>query len=332
MLAARFPHPASGAPTNEGQNLAVSTEGFRNSRVLVTGGTGSIGSGLVEELRRLGAREIRVVARRKRGPQGSSGPSDVRFVRADISDIGALADAVEGVDLIFHLAALKDVVACEADPDAALRTNVSGSANVLTAATNEPRVRRLIAVSSDKACAPWGVLGMTKALMERIVTETALKSRRSFGSVRLGNVWGASGSVLKRWQHSADREGHIDVTDPMMTRFVLTQQEAVQHLLTLASRPFAGEVVAPRMRAYRLGDLADAFAEERGASVRLIGARAGEKMHEDLVSKEEAPTAHVEGDLIVIGGGREGRGIDPFSSADAEIVPEMELRELVRSS
>ena len=307
-------------------------EAFRNARVLVTGGTGSIGSALVEELHGLGAREIRVLARLARAPQDSSGAPNVRFVQADVADAGKVADAVKGVDLVFHLAALKDVAACEADPEAALRTNVEGSVNILLAASNEPRVRRLIAVSSDKACAPSGVLGMTKALMERIVTETAVKGKRSFGSVRLGNVWGASGSVLRRWQESAGREGRIDVTDRTMTRFVLTQDEAIRHLLELASRPFAGEVVAPRMRAYRLGELADVFAEESGAAVRVIGARAGEKLHEDLVSNGEASAARFEGDLIVIDGRRDGIGIDPFSSADAELVPATELRDLVRSS
>jgi UDP-N-acetylglucosamine 4,6-dehydratase len=310
----------------------VSTEDLRGSRVLVTGGTGSIGSALVDELRRLGAREIRVLARHDRGRPSSPDAGDVNFVEADIAEAGTLADAVEGIDLIFHLAALKDVAACEADPDAALRTNVVGSANLLMAASNEPAVRRLVAVSSDKACAPSGVLGMTKATMERAVTQMARDGTRSFGSVRLGNVWGASGSVLRRWQDSARRERRIDVTDPKMTRFFLTQHEAIGLLVALASRPFAGEVVAPRMRAYRLNDLADVFARETGAAVRIVGAGAGEKLHEDLVSKEEAPTARVEDDLIVIDGRRGGAGISPFTSEDADMVSETELRDLVRSS
>src|SRR5439155_23651787 len=220
----------------------------------------------------------------------SSSAADIRFLEADIADAAKLADAVKGIDVVLHLAAVKDVAACEADPDAAMRTNVVGSANLLMAASNEAGVRRLIAVSSDKACAPSGVLGMTKALMERVVTQIAEEGARSFGSVRFGNVWGASGSVLKRWHESAAQDRRIDVTDPMMTRFVLTPREAIAHLVALSSRSFAGEVVAPRMRAYRLGDLADVFAQERGVAVRVIGARAGEKLHEDLVSKDEALT------------------------------------------
>jgi UDP-glucose 4-epimerase len=145
-------------------------------------------------------------------------------------------------------------------------------------------------------------------------------------------VWGASGSVLKRWQESAAQDRRIDVTDPMMTRFVLTQREAIAHLVALASRPFAGEVVAPLMRAYRLGDLADVFAQERGVAMRIIGTRAGEKLHEDLVSKDEALTARTEGDLIVIDGRQSGSGMSPFTSADAESVSANELRELMRAS
>ena len=144
-------------------------------------------------------------------------------------------------------------------------------------------------------------------------------------------MWGASGSVLKRWEESAARDGHIDVTDPEMTRFVLTLPEAVGHLVALASRPFTGEVVAPRMRAYRLGDLAEVFAEENGVAVRIVGPRAGEKVHEDLVSKDEAPNSVAEGGLLVIGGGPGGPGIGTFTSADADRLSESELRELVRS-
>jgi len=312
----------------------VSTNGIRDSRVLVTGGTGSIGTALVQELRRLEAREIRVLARHERTGRAvhALGATEVRFIEADIADTDKLADAIEGVEVVFHLAALKDVAACESDPRAAVRTNVVGSANLLMAASMAQGVRQLIAVSSDKACAPSGVLGMTKAMMERVVSQIAEEGRRSFGSVRFGSVWGASGSVLKRWQESAAQERRIDVTDPNMTRFVLNQREAIGHLVALASRPFAGEVVAPRMRAYRLGDLADVFARGNGVAMRVVGARAGEKVHEDLVSKGEAPAARVEGDLIVIGSRREGSGISPFTSADADPLSEMELRELVHSS
>ena len=305
----------------------VTMEGLKDSRVLVTGGTGSIGAALVDELRRQGAREIRVLARRQRAEA-----ANVRFVEADIADRDKLAEAVDGVDVVFHLAALKDVAACEADPDAALRTNVVGSTNLLIAVRNEPVVRRLIATSSDKACAPSGVLGMTKSIMERVVTQFAREGGRSFGSVRFGNVWGASGSVLSRWRESASRDGLIDITDLEMTRFILTQQEAIGHLIALASRPFTGEVVAPRMRAYRLGDLAEVFAEEHKVDVRIVGPRAGEKVHEDLVSKDEAQGARIEGDLIVIDGRPGGSAVAALTSADAERVSKSELRELLRAS
>lgn len=304
---------------------------LQNSCVLVTGGTGSIGAALVEELQLHGVREVRVLARRKRTYHAGrlQEATNIHYIEADIADAGGLTNVLEGVDIVFHLAALKDVTACEADPETAHRTNVVGSANLLMATSHVPGVSRLVAVSSDKACAPRGVLGTTKAIMERLVTESARERRRSFGSVRLGNVWGASGSVLARWDESAARDGHIDVTDPQMSRFTVTQEEAVRLLVALATRPFTGEVVAPRMRAYRLGDLANAFAKERSVSVRIIGPRPGEKVHEDLVSAEEAPVAREEGDLIVIDGRVEGPGIDPFTSAHAETLSELELRELV---
>jgi UDP-N-acetylglucosamine 4,6-dehydratase len=308
----------------------VTIPSLRDSCVLVTGGTGSIGTALIEELRLIGVRELRVLARHQRAIRAERLAS-VRFIEADIADAGGLIAAVEGVDVVFHLAALKDVTACETDPETAYRTNVVGTANLLRAAQREPRLHQLIVISSDKASMPSGVLGLTKALVERLVAQVANREGRSFGSVRLGNVWGSSGSVLQRWEETARIEHRIDVTNPSMTRFLMRPAEAVACLTSLARRSFAGEIVAPRMRAYRLGDLAEVFAEERQVVIRMVGARAGEKLHEDLVSSAEAAVAHNEGDLVVIDRRRGEGGLSPVTSADAERVPWEELRTLVRS-
>ena len=300
--------------------------------VLVTGGTGSLGQVLVRRLREAGAREIRVAARRAPPPGllPSSASCDVSFVAADVGDADAVRSLVTGVDVIFHLAALKDISRCEDDPMAAMRTNIIGSMNVVTAALREPRLRRLVAVSSDKACAPTSVLGMTKSLMERIVSRASAGGAHAYGSVRLGNVWGAGGSVLDRWRRSAAEDGHIDVTDARMTRFLLTLAQAVDVLIAATSRPFAGEVVAPLMRAYRVGDLADAFRQVHGVTIREIGRRPGEKLDEELVSPDEALISRREGSLYVVGARDVGVPTLPFSSANADRVSVGELRNLLQ--
>ena len=282
---------------------------------------------MVDVLGRFGPGEIRVLARRTQ--TATQSPAPVRFLAGDISDPDAIAQAIDGCDVVFHLAALKDGAVCEADPDRALRTNVLGSANVLLAARREERVRRLIAISSDKASAPTSVLGMTKALMERLVTQVAAATGRSFGSVRLGNVLGASDSVLMRW-HASARSGWIEVTDPKMTRFALTREEAVSHIVALCSRSLEGEVVVPLMRAYQLGELATAFAEEHRVAVRITGARPWEKAHATLLSEDEALIARRDGDLVVIDPRKPGGGLGVITSAGADRLSEKELANFVR--
>lgn len=306
---------------------------MKRASVLVTGGTGALGGVLVARLRESGAREIRVAARHAppRGLFQASSPSEVSFVSADIGDVEAVRSLVTGVDVIFHLAALKDISRCEDEPMAALRTNVIGSLNVVAAALGEPRLRRLVAVSSDKACAPASVLGMTKSLMERIVSLASAGGVHAYGSVRLGNVWGTDGSVLDRWRRSAAQDGRIDVTDARMTRFLLTPAQAVDVLLAAASRQLGGEVIAPVMRAYRVGDLADAFCEVTSVTVREIGPRPGEKLHEDLVSPEEALNSRREGALYVVGSRGVHNPTTPFTSADADRLSVGELRRLVQA-
>jgi FlaA1/EpsC-like NDP-sugar epimerase len=307
---------------------------LKDARILVTGGTGSLGLNLIHRLAEAGARDIRIVARHAPTVPLQGSPScQVRFLALDIARPGEFASTLlDGVDVVFHLAAMKDVSACEENPLEAVRTNVVGSANVVSAALAQPNVRLLLAASSDKACAPTSVLGMTKALMEKMVSRASHETSRSFGSVRLGTVWGTTGSVLTRWRATAARDGHFDVTDPAMTRFVLMPSEAVDVFLAVSSKPFAGQLVAPRMRSYQLGDLAEAFGAEHSVVARIVGRRRGEKLHEDLVSHEEAATTDQVGSMYIVGGERPSAPVTPFSSAQADRLSMSELRELVRAS
>jgi UDP-N-acetylglucosamine 4,6-dehydratase/5-epimerase len=298
--------------------------------VLVTGGDGSLGRLLVARLRDAGSREVRIVSRRPPAdPIGSTAACTIRYFGADVAVVGSIAPYLTGVDTVFHLAALKDVSQCEDDPIAAMRTNVFGTTNVLEAAVQANSVDKFVAVSSDKACEPVSVLGMTKALMERVITRVAKDTDMSLGSVRLGNVWGTKGSVLDRWSASVRAHRRFDVSDTEMTRFFLLPVAAIDVLMELASRSFRGEIIAPRMRAYRLGDLAEAFGDEHRASAQETGRRPGEKLHEDLVSTDEARTARADGHLYIVGRNA-GGGVRPVTSIGAERVSISELRELIR--
>jgi UDP-N-acetylglucosamine 4,6-dehydratase len=308
------------------------TKAFEGARVMVTGGTGSVGHRLVSRLANAGAREIRVVGRKRpRVPFGRLPSCEVGFIAADIAAPSGVVSLLSGIDMVFHLAAMKDVPSCEESPLEAVRTNVLGSSNVIAAAIAQPTVSRLLATSTDKACAPTSVLGMTKALMERLISRASREEARSFGAIRLGNVWGASGSVLTRWRQTAAEDGHIDVTEPTMTRFVLMPDEAVEMIMTAALQHFSGEVIAPRMRAYRLGDLAEAFCAEHNARTRVVGRRRGEKIHEDLVSEEEAVNSRQIESMYQLGG-TGAPGIAPFNSGHADRLSVGELRDLVRAS
>jgi UDP-N-acetylglucosamine 4,6-dehydratase/5-epimerase len=184
---------------------------------------------------------------------------------------------------------------------------------------------RFVAASSDKASNPAGVYGLTKALMERQVC--TVESDADFGAVRLGSIWAASGSVVALWSRSDSRV--IEVTEPSMTRFFLPLNDAVDLLIAGAQRKLHGQVFAHRMRAYVLGDLAAAFRRQYGFSVRIVGPRDGEKLHEDLIAPSEAPYAVWHHDELLISPGRRQLGAASFSSADAQKLSTVDLERLV---
>ncbi len=294
----------------------------RGRNVLVTGGTGFLGRALVRRLVALRPRKIRIVsqseARRSQFQQMLRGADvPLAFVTGDIADPFVVRRAMDGAQVVFHLAAMKHVDFCEGQPYQAVKTNVLGSKTLLDAALREPRLECFIAVSSDKAANPVGVYGMTKALMERMICEAQAESGGRFAVVRCGNFWGSTASVVPIWLRNVREGRELHVTDPRMTRFVILSQEGVDLLLYAAQRGSRGEIVARAMPVYELGDLAAVFSERYGVAARVVGTRPGEKLHEDLISAMEAPFTRRDGDEFVITPGRPQDGTKPFSSADA---------------
>jgi UDP-N-acetylglucosamine 4,6-dehydratase len=297
--------------------------------VLVTGGNGWLGRRLVRALLQQG-RSVRIYGRLRvasRAGESVPGPllEQVEFRAGEMTDGVAITEALNGVKTIFHLAAQKAVDLCERDPVQAVRTNVIGTSILLECAHNVG-VSRLIAASTDKASEPAGVLGATKLLMERILT-SAIGGPRST-AVRLGALPESGGSVLERWRRTA-RAGYIEVTDPEMTRFAMTSDEAIDLLIESAALD-GGEIIAKALPAYRLGDLADVFAAERGTRIDVVGLRSGERTHEVLVSDAEAPYARRDGDLFVITPGQRQNGTGRYSSDRAPRVTTAQLADWVK--
>lgn len=274
--------------------------------ICVTGGTGSIGSEIVRQVLKHEPAMVRVLSRDeykqsllRREFQGSS---NIRYLLGDVRDVDRLRRAFEGVDLVFHAAALKRVESTEYDPLEAIKTNVLGSQNVIVAAL-ETTVRRVVNVSTDKAVNVTTTMGATKLLAERLVTWASFYRRmphKIFCSVRFGNVLDSRGSVLPIWRDQIRQGGPVTLTDPEMRRFFMTVPAAAQLVLEAAARAEGGEVFVLRMKSVRIADLCEVMIEElapkyghkpEDIAIRTIGVTPGEKRDEDLLTDSEQACA-----------------------------------------
>jgi UDP-N-acetylglucosamine 4,6-dehydratase/5-epimerase len=273
--------------------------------VLITGGTGSFGSKLVEVLlERHEPEAIRVFSRdelkqselRRRFADDAD---RIRYLIGDVRDLPRLTRAMRGVDLVVHAAAMKQVPICEYNPFEAVQTNVVGAENVLSAAI-ENDVPRTIALSSDKAVNPVNLYGATKLCAEKIVTQGNAYSGHSvarFASVRYGNVVGSRGSVIPLFKMQAPT-GVLTITDLRMTRFWITLEQAVDFVLDSVARMGGGEIFIPKIPSMRVIDIAAALAPD--AEHRIVGIRPGEKLHEVLLTEDEARHSLETEDSLVV--------------------------------
>lgn len=266
---------------------------FNNKKIFISGGTGSWGQTLTRMLLEKyepaeiiifsrGELQQVLMARKFKDPR-------VKFVIGDIRDYAAVEFATKGVDYIFHLAALKHVPVCEDHPQEAIKTNITGTTNIVNAAIHN-RVTKVIDVSTDKAVEPNNLYGMTKSVGEKLILQAnSLSDHTRFVCVRGGNVMGSNGSVIPFFIEQIKRGGPITITDNQMTRFFLTLEEAILLLFTAAETSIGGETFVMNMPACYITDLAEVLCDEYGkAEVVETGIRAGEKLDEMLVSKHEA--------------------------------------------
>ena len=268
-------------------------EFLRNKTVLVTGGTGSFGQKFIEKLLELGLCKKVIVLSRDEFKQHEmriklKDPDSLRFFLGDVRDLQRLQRAFAGADIVVHAAALKQVPALEYNPLEAVKTNVLGTQNVIDAALDN-NVEKVLLISSDKAVNPVNLYGATKLCAEKLLIAAnayhrAPKSPPFFSAVRYGNVVGSRGSIVEIL-NSQKSGGVVTLTHPEMTRFWITLDKGVELVLNALNLMKGGEIFIPKLRAMKVADLISAVAP--GCETKIIGARAGEKMHEVLLNDDE---------------------------------------------
>lgn len=277
---------------------------FSDKVLLITGGTGSFGHAVLRRFLDSDLREIRIFSRdeKKQDDMRKHFKSEkIKFYIGDVRDLASVSDAVRGVDYIFHAAALKQVPSCEFHPLEAVKTNVFGTDNVLTAAiANE--VKKVVCLSTDKAVYPINAMGTSKAMMEKVAVAKARNSQSTLICVtRYGNVMASRGSVIPLFVDQIRSGNAITVTDPTMTRFMMTLEDAVELVLYAFEHARPGEIFVQKAPAATIDTLTQALAgllNRPDCQVNIIGTRHGEKLYEALLSREEMVAAEDLGDYF----------------------------------
>ena len=277
---------------------------FDNSVILVTGGTGSFGQKFTEVvLKEYSPKTIRIFSRgellQDEMRRKFKNDSRLRFFIGDVRDRERVYRAMSGVDIVVHAAALKQVPTCEYNPIEAVRTNIEGTVNVVNACIDSG-VKKSIAISTDKAVHSVNLYGATKLVMERLFIQANVYTgdrRSKFSCVRYGNVVGSRGSVIPLFFEQR-KDGVITITDKQMTRFWITQERGARFFIDCIDRMQGGEVFVPKIPSTRVTDLADVIAPK--AKREIVGIRPGEKLHEILLTEEEARHAQEFDDYFVV--------------------------------
>ena len=274
------------------KKLSVMLDG---KKILITGGTGSLGQALTKKLLKSDVDTIRILSRNEnKQVQMSSELSDnrLRFLIGDIRDKERLIKSMEDIDIVFHAAALKHVPIIEYNPFEAIKTNVIGSQNVIDSSLIQ-NVERVVCIGTDKAVSPLNTYGATKLLMEKLFISAnnylnIERYRTQFLAVRYGNVFGSSGSVIPKFLEQIKKMNKITITDENMTRFSITIEQALDFILDCTVNGKAAEIYVPKLKGYSISQIKNVFQKIFGNfEVENIGIRPGEKLHEVLINDEE---------------------------------------------
>ncbi len=298
---------------------------FTGKTLLITGGTGSFGNAVLNRFLETDIGEIRVFSRdekkqddmrhefQRKMPEQSE---KIKFFIGDVRDLTSVRDAMHGVDYIFHAAALKQVPSCEFFPMEAVKTNIIGTDNVLTAAI-DAGVKTVICLSTDKAAYPVNAMGASKAMMEKVVvakSRTVSPEKTKICCTRYGNVMCSRGSVIPLWIEQIREGKPITVTEPNMTRFIMSLDEAVDLVLFAFENGVSGDILVQKAPACTVGVLAQAVSELFGSeqAIKVIGIRHGEKMFETLLTNEECTNAEDLGSFYRVPSDKRGLNYDKY--------------------
>jgi UDP-N-acetylglucosamine 4,6-dehydratase (inverting) len=274
---------------------------FKNKTILITGGTGTLGQGLVKRLLPLRPKKIIIFSRdefKQYNMQLSFNSEILRYILGDVRDLQALTNACKKVDYIIHTAALKQVPALEYNPQEAVKTNVLGAVNVIQAAI-ENKIKKVIALSTDKAVNPINLYGATKLCSDKLfLGGNALSGAKTlFSVVRYGNVEGSRGSVIPYFKSLCDKgDKTLPVTHDCMTRFNITLDQAIDLIFTAFETMEGGEVYVAKIPSFKIIDLVKYL----NCNYKITGIRAGEKLHEIMITSEDAPNTRDFGDYYII--------------------------------
>ena len=300
---------------------------------MITGGTGSFGNAVLNRFLKTDIGEIRVFSRDEKKQDDMRHEfqakmpevaEKIKFYIGDVRDLASVKNAMHGVDYIFHAAALKQVPSCEFFPIEAVKTNVLGTENVLTAAIDEG-VKTVICLSTDKAAYPVNAMGTSKAMMEKVIvakSRTVSPEKTKICCTRYGNVMCSRGSVIPLWIDQIRAGNPITVTDPTMTRFIMSLDEAVDLVLFAFEHGTSGDILVQKAPACTIKTQAEAVCELFGGdkeNIKVIGIRHGEKMYETLLTNEECANAIDMGNFYRVPSDKRGLNYDKyFKEGDAE--------------
>ena len=306
---------------------------FTGKTLLITGGTGSFGNAVLNRFLRTDIGEIRVFSRDEKKQDDMRHEfqakmrdvaEKIKFYIGDVRDLQSVKNAMHGVDYIFHAAALKQVPSCEFFPIEAVKTNVIGTENVLTAAIEEG-VKTVICLSTDKAAYPVNAMGTSKAMMEKVIvakSRTISPDKTKICCTRYGNVMCSRGSVIPLWIDQIRNGNPITLTDPRMTRFIMSLAEAVDLVLFAFEHGTSGDILVQKAPACTIKTQAEAVCELFGGNkedIKVIGIRHGEKMYETLLTNEECANAIDMGNFYRVPSDKRGLNYDKyFSEGDAQ--------------
>lgn len=305
---------------------------FKNKTLLITGGTGSFGNAVLNRFLSTDIKEIRIFSRDEKKQDDMRhqlNNSKVKFYIGDVRDKQSVDNAVMGVDYIFHAAALKQVPSCEFFPMEAVKTNIIGAGNVLDSAV-EHEVKRVIFLSTDKAVYPINAMGLSKAMMEKVMVAKARglieRSKTVICGTRYGNVMASRGSVIPLFIDQIKNGKDLTVTDPNMTRFMMTLEDAVDLVIFAYENGKNGDIFVQKSPASTIHDLAQALIElyQAKSRINIIGTRHGEKLFETLVNREEMAKAIDMGNYFRVNADNRDLNYDSYFSQGQEHVSVME--------